>query len=174
MEFDGQVRGRIIESWVYLTKFWSRIFMLMSWCDVGTYCSNCLFWDLAIILRYDIYLTGIGLTPCGSSTHLHTNHTQDTENGTYITIKTLGTSITIKKFKTNLGSAGRAPSLRVIPWHLPYNWGKSTEKISVRLAARTSQADTVQYKKYEQYNTQKKSTIHWRKSTIHRRKNYNT
>jgi len=25
-------------------------------------------------------------------------------------------------------NAGRAPSLRVIPWHLPYNWGKSTEK----------------------------------------------
>jgi len=25
-------------------------------------------------------------------------------------------------------SAGRALSLRVIPWHLPYNWGKSTEK----------------------------------------------
>jgi len=25
-------------------------------------------------------------------------------------------------------SAGRAPSLRVLPWHLPYNWGKSTEK----------------------------------------------
>jgi hypothetical protein len=25
-------------------------------------------------------------------------------------------------------SADRAPSLRVIPWHLPYNWGKSTEK----------------------------------------------
>jgi hypothetical protein len=23
---------------------------------------------------------------------------------------------------------GRAPSLRVIPWNLPYNWGKSTEK----------------------------------------------
>jgi len=23
---------------------------------------------------------------------------------------------------------GRAPSLRVIPWHLPYNWSKSTEK----------------------------------------------
>jgi hypothetical protein len=40
----------------------------------------------------------------------------------------LGTYITIKKFKTNLGSAGRAPSLRVIPWHLPYNWCNSTEK----------------------------------------------
>jgi len=25
-------------------------------------------------------------------------------------------------------SAGRAPSLRIIPWYLPYNWGKSTEK----------------------------------------------
>jgi hypothetical protein len=25
-------------------------------------------------------------------------------------------------------SAGRAPSLRVLPWHLPYNWGKSTKK----------------------------------------------
>ena len=25
-------------------------------------------------------------------------------------------------------SAGRAPSLRVLPWHLPYNWGKGTEK----------------------------------------------
>jgi len=24
--------------------------------------------------------------------------------------------------------AGRAPSLLVIPWHLPYNWGKRTEK----------------------------------------------
>jgi len=25
-------------------------------------------------------------------------------------------------------SADRATSLRDIPWHLPYNWGKSTEK----------------------------------------------
>ena len=25
-------------------------------------------------------------------------------------------------------SAGRALFLRLIPWHLPYNWGKSTEK----------------------------------------------
>jgi len=25
-------------------------------------------------------------------------------------------------------SADRAPSLRVIPWRLSYNWGKSTEK----------------------------------------------
>jgi len=25
-------------------------------------------------------------------------------------------------------SAGRAPSLQDMPWHLPYNWGKSTKK----------------------------------------------
>jgi hypothetical protein len=60
------------------------------------------------------------------STHLHTNNTQDTENGTYITITKL--KIPNNKKLTNLGSTGCAPSLRVIPWHLPYKWGKSTEK----------------------------------------------
>jgi hypothetical protein len=62
-----------------------------------------------------MYLTAIGLTPSGSSTHLHANSTQDTENGTYITIKKLGTFITIKKFKTSLGSMGCALSLQDIP-----------------------------------------------------------
>ena len=33
-----------------------------------------------------------------------------------------------RKNTTTRKSAGRAPSLRVLPWHLPYNWGKSTEK----------------------------------------------
>jgi hypothetical protein len=42
------------------------------------------------------------------STNLHTNSTKNTENGTYITIK-------------KIRSTGRALSLRVIPWHLPYN-----------------------------------------------------
>jgi hypothetical protein len=27
-------------------------------------------------------------------------------------------------------SADHAPSLRILPWHLPYNWGKSTENLS--------------------------------------------
>jgi hypothetical protein len=60
--------------------------------------------------------------------HLHTNTAQNIENGTQKTIKKLGTYIPIKKFKINLRSAGRAPSLRVIPWHLPYNLGKRMEK----------------------------------------------
>jgi hypothetical protein len=42
------------------------------------------------------------LTPGGSSTYLHTNNTQDTENGTNITIKKLGTSITMKKLEDNI------------------------------------------------------------------------
>ena len=71
----------------------------------------------------------------------------------------------------NSGSAGRAPSLRVIPWHLLYNWGKSTEKTSVRVA---------QYKNNEQaQRTNKNNNKHrirteghyfmWQlASTIHR------
>jgi hypothetical protein len=42
-------------------------------------------------------------------TNLHTNSTHNTEKG-------------------KLVSAGRALSLRIIPWHLPCNWWKSTEK----------------------------------------------
>jgi hypothetical protein len=38
------------------------------------------------------------------STHLHTNNTQNTENGTYITVKKLNTHN--NKKSNNLGSAG--------------------------------------------------------------------
>ena len=63
---------------------------------------------LVLILIY--LLTAIGLPPTGSSTvHIYTQKIHRT---------------TQKCWK----SAGHAPSLRVIPWHLPYNWGKSTEK----------------------------------------------
>jgi len=34
----------------------------------------------------------------------------------------------IEQHKTFWKSAGRASSWLVIPWHLPYNWGKSTER----------------------------------------------
>jgi len=30
-----------------------------------------------------------------------------------------------QKYKLMWNSTGRAPSLRVLPWHFPYNWGKS-------------------------------------------------
>jgi len=55
-------------------------------------------------------LTAIVLTPGGSST---------------VRIYTQTIHRTTQKF---WNSMGRAPSLQVIPWHLPYNWGKSMEK----------------------------------------------
>jgi hypothetical protein len=97
------------------------------------------------------------LTLGGSSTHSHTNNTNDTENGTYITVKKLGTSITIKKFKTNLESMGR-PVFASYALSFALRLRKKHGKPSVRVAARTSQTDTVQYKKNEQYNTQKKNS----------------
>ena len=57
----------------------------------------------------------------------------------------------------NSGSEGRAPSLRVIPWHLPYSWGKSTEKTSVRVA---------QYKNNEQ--AQRTNTIQEQQQAPHK------
>jgi hypothetical protein len=69
------------------------------------------------ILWYTIYfLTAVGLSPGGSSTHLHTNNTQN------------DTKQTIHRTTQQLESAGRARSWLVIPWHLPYDRGKSTEK----------------------------------------------
>jgi len=51
-------------------------------------------------------LTAIGLKPSNRSTlHIYTQ--------------------TIRRTTERVG---RAPSWRLIPWHLPYKWGKSTEK----------------------------------------------
>jgi hypothetical protein len=67
------------------------------------------------IISY-IYLTAVGLTPSGSSTvHIYTQTAHRIQRTEHTYIKKLETSITIKIFKTNLGSAGRAPPLRVIP-----------------------------------------------------------
>jgi hypothetical protein len=56
---------------------------------------------------YFLNCSGVDTQWWYNSTHLHTNSTQNTENGTYITIQ----------IKKKLGSVGRAPSLWVIPWH---------------------------------------------------------
>jgi hypothetical protein len=91
-----------------------------------------------------IYLTAVGLTPDGSSTvHIYTQYTEY-RDGTYITIKKL----------TNLGSAGRAPSLTSYTLAFALHLRKKHGKPSVRVASRTSQTDTVQYTNNEQYKTQ--------------------
>jgi hypothetical protein len=46
-----------------------------------------LVFDYYYYYYYYYHLTAIGLTPGGSSTHLHTNSTQNTEDGTCITMK---------------------------------------------------------------------------------------
>jgi hypothetical protein len=63
---------------------------------------------------YDmIYLlTAIGLPPGGSSTvHIYTQTVHRTTQNKQYT----------EQHKNYWKSAGRDPSLRVIPWHLPYN-----------------------------------------------------
>jgi hypothetical protein len=70
-----------------------------------------------------ILLTAIGLSP-GGSTQSHT---------IYSTTQIKIHRTTQLEKKRMWKSAGRAPSWRVIPWHLPYNWGKSMEKTSVRV-----------------------------------------
>jgi hypothetical protein len=101
------------------------------------------------VMIYDmIYLTVIGFTPDGSGTvHIYTQYT-GYRDGTYITIKKL----------TNLGSGGRAPSLTSYILAFALQLRKKHGKTSVRVASRTSQTDTVQYTKNEQYKTQKKNS----------------
>jgi hypothetical protein len=82
-------------------------------------------------------------------THLHTNSTHNTEKG-------------------KLGSAGRAPSLRIIPWHLPYNWAKSTEKPQLRshnTRTMNSNKNNEQSKKNNEHRTTKNTELHNRENS---------
>jgi uncharacterized integral membrane protein len=82
---------------------------------------------LVLILIY--LLTAIGLTPGGSSTvHIYTQTVHRTTQLTTLVgmlsrLRTQSGQTKINDELTELigKSAGRAPSLRVIPWHLPYN-----------------------------------------------------
>jgi hypothetical protein len=99
---------------------------ILSWaktaCSLLRLASDWIAW-IPFPVLYLIYLsTVIGLTP-GGSTHLHINNTWN------ITINKKTTRITKKQHKQQIGKRiGRAQSLLIILWHLPYNWGKSTEK----------------------------------------------
>jgi len=64
-------------------------------------------------------LTAVGLSPGGSSTvHIYTQTIH----------RTIQKQIIHRTTQQFWKSAGRAPSWLVIPWHLPYNRGKNTEK----------------------------------------------
>ena len=77
-------------------------------------------------------LTAIGLTPGGSNTvHIYTQTIYRTTQLTILFGRLFGIRTQIGQTKINdelrkkcrlIGkSAGRAPSSRVIPWHLPYS-----------------------------------------------------
>jgi hypothetical protein len=96
-----------------------------------------------------IYLTAIGLTPGGSSTaDIYTNNTRNTENGTYITIKKLNTHN--NKKINQFGKCGPCPVFASYTLAFALQLRKKHGKTSVRVAARTSQADTVQYENNDQ------------------------
>jgi len=64
-----------------------------------------------------IYLTAIGFTPSGSSKYTFTHKQYVEQHSRHKQYIEQHNSL-IRK------SADHAPSLRVIPWQLPYNWGK--------------------------------------------------
>jgi len=103
---------RASPSWVLLcTSFpWLTDVSSPSWTVFLTLTLRCACRSLII---YDIYLlNAIGLSPGGSITvHIYTQTIHRT------------TQITTERHKQQLvwKSAGRAPSLRVLPRHLPYN-----------------------------------------------------
>jgi hypothetical protein len=121
-----------------------------------------------------LFVTAIGWQ---YSTHLHTNSTQNTAVQYTFTHKQYtqyrewniqNTYITIKK-STNLGSAGCALCLQVIPWHLPYNWGKSTETPSVRVVEKCPDIPVaaVQYTfTHKQYTEYRDRNIHNNKKKV--------
>jgi hypothetical protein len=97
-----------------------------------------------------LILTAIGLTPGGSSSS-HTNCTQNTENGKYI----------IEISKRKLGSAGRAPSLRVYTLAFGLQRGKITENPQGRIVKKCSDIPVavVQYTfAHKQYTEQHNGT----------------
>jgi len=78
-------------------------------------------WHPKELLNDMIYLTATGFTAGGSNTiniYTQTIHRQHNRHKQY----------TEQHISVIRKSPDRAPSLRGIPWHLPYNWGKSTEK----------------------------------------------
>jgi hypothetical protein len=86
-----------------------------------------------IILYYIIYLTAVVLTPgCSCIVHIYTQTVHRTTQFDNINnaIKNRTTQLTTEQHNqqqnntiNNLNgkSASRVPSLRVIPWYLPYN-----------------------------------------------------
>ena len=71
-------------------------------------------------------LTAVGLTPGGTSTvNIYTQEIHRTTQST----QTMHRTAQLTNWEEHGPcSTGRAPSLRVIPWHLPYEWFANLEQ----------------------------------------------
>jgi len=112
---------------IWYDTWYDMIWKAMIWYDMIRYDTRYMIWYMIYdMIRYDIWydmkcLTAIVFTPGGSSTvqiYTQTIHIQHNRHKQYIEQH----NSLIRK------NVDRATSLRGIPWHLPYSWGKSTEK----------------------------------------------
>jgi hypothetical protein len=128
--YDTTRHDTIHDKICYMIRWYDMIYDMMIWYDTIWYYIWYNIWyiyiyDMICDMMYDNLLTAIGLTPGGSSTvHIYTQTIHRTTQLTTLIGRLSG-------IQTQSGlivkSAGRALSLRVIPWHLSYNRGKSTE-----------------------------------------------
>jgi hypothetical protein len=65
--------------------FHNRVLQCLA-CYWGWFCQFVFVGSTVWLPYYYYYLAAIGLTAGGSSVHVHTNNTQNTENGTHVTI----------------------------------------------------------------------------------------
>jgi hypothetical protein len=117
----------------YNTKYdviWHDMIYYMLWYDIWY---DVIWYDMTYIIWYGmmwydmIYLPAVGLTPVGNITvQIYTKQYTEYKERNIQNNKKV--DIHNNKKLTNLGSASRARSLPVIPWHLLYDWRKSTVK----------------------------------------------
>jgi hypothetical protein len=142
--YDVMWYGMIYMIWYDIYDIWYMVWYDIWWYDMMLYG----IYDMIYDIWYDIFnCNWVDPRWQQYSTHLHTNSTQNTENETYITIKR----------KKKFGKCWPCPVFASYTLTFALQLRKKHEKTSVMVAARTSQADTVQYKNNEQYNTQKKT-----------------
>jgi hypothetical protein len=77
------------------------------------------FWIIPVLFYDMIHLTAIGLTHDGSSTVQYSTHLRTKQ---YIEQHIIDTKQYMEQHNSRIRkSADCAPSLRGVPWHLPYN-----------------------------------------------------
>jgi hypothetical protein len=115
-----------VQCGVLLSGAWNKT--PTNFCFSPTETETCAF---VCVLLYDIFVNCKWVATRWQlyNTHLHTSNTQNnTKQTIHRTTQNLSTTQNLRTIQKVWKSAGRAPTWQVLPWHLPYNWGKSMEK----------------------------------------------